>query len=174
MAVPLSQPAAYDGSAFEFLDSSEKQTGPSTGPVDKESNPSGLTTSSVEFKEQSVKAATKFVNTDDPDKIGFASLNHSDHRLCRDRTPPSEGEVEKVTIASVELMPPRHPHVARYWDFFPPLRVVKIVIDWFKTQKRLEEQDRAKGGKRRRGNNTVRSEIPQEILSVSAVSNKIL
>jgi hypothetical protein len=50
------------------------------------------------------------------------------------------------------------------WDFFPPLRLLKIVVDWFKTQKRLEEQERAKGGKRRRGADAVKSEIPQEIL----------
>ena len=75
-----------------------------------------------------------------------------------------------MTIASVELMPPRHPPVPRYWDYLPPLRIVKIILDWFKTQKRLEDQDRTKGGKRRRGGNTVKSEITQEILSVQSIS----
>ena len=114
------------------------------------------------FKEQALQAAAKFANSDAPHVIGFASVNSSDHRLCDDASPTTGSE--KVTIASVELMPPRHPPSPRVWDFFPPLRLIKIIIDWFKTQKRLEEQERAKGGKRRRGINAVKSEIPQEIL----------
>lgn len=162
--MPLTQPAAFDGEAFEALDQtkSEKHTGPLVGAHDKEASPSGLTTSSVAFKEQALQAAAKFANSDAPHVIGFASVNSSDHRLCDDASPTTGSE--KVTIASVELMPPRHPPSPRVWDFFPPLRLIKIIIDWFKTQKRLEEQERAKGGKRRRGINAVKSEIPQEIL----------
>jgi putative membrane protein len=161
----LTQPASYDGSAFDLVDSSEK---PTPGPTDPESNPSGLTTSSPEFKSQAIREASRFVNSDDPDVVGFAQLDPRDHRMNREKTPPKE--TEKVTIASVELMPPRHPPVPRYWDYLPPLRIVKIILDWFKTQKRLEDQDRTKGGKRRRGGNTVKSEITQEILSVQSIS----
>lgn len=159
VAVPLTQPASFDGYAFEMLD---KNDTPSDGPTDKESNPSGLTTTCPAFKKQAVNAATKFVNSTDPDIVGFASLDRHDHRLNRDASPPRDNE--KVTIASVELMPPRHPPAARFWDFFPPLRFIKVILDWFKTQKRLEEQERAKGGKRRRGGASIKSEIPQEIL----------
>lgn len=167
MAVPLTQPAAFDGSPFDLIDPSEKPT----CPTDTEGNPSGLTTSCAEFKEQAIKAATKYVNCDDPDIVGFASLDRHNHRMCRDDSPPRENE--KVTIASVELMPPRHPPVTRFWDFFPPLRFIKIVIDWFKTRERLEEQERTKGGKRKRVTNSVKSEIPQEILSVYLSSSII-
>jgi len=165
-AVPLTQPAVSDGDAFESLDRAEKHTGPSPAPRDREANPSGLTTSSAEYKEQAVEAAARFLSSDDPDVMDFASVNSSDNRLHCDTSPAMSSE--KVTIASIELMPPRHPPVARVWDFFPPLRLIKIVIDWFKTQKRLEEQERAKGGKRRR--NAVQSEIPQEILCVPCCS----
>jgi hypothetical protein len=94
-------------------------------------------------------------------------LDHK-HRLQRQR---SEKEftpdgLEKVTIATVELMPPRHPPPIKIWDIFPPFRVYKMVTDYFKTQKMKEQQERAQGGKRKRPSG-VRTEIPQEILCVS-------
>ena len=157
--MPLTQPAAYDGYAFELLDTS---AAPTAGPLDLENNPPGLTTSSAEFKGSAINEAAKYTEGGDPAVVGFASVDRRHHRLCRDNTPASEKE--EVTIASIELMPARHPPQPAFWDFFPPLRFIKIIIDWFKTQKRLEEQERTKGGKRRRSNKAVRLEIPQEML----------
>jgi hypothetical protein len=159
IAIPLTQAAAFDGFAFEQFDKSQM---PIQGPTDKESNPSGLSTSSPAYKEQAINAAARFADSDSSEVMGFATLDRHDHHLRRDATPPSEKE--KMTIASVELMPPRHPPKARYWDFFPPLRLIKIITDWFKTRERLEQQERAKGGKRIRAGGPVTSEIPQEIL----------
>ena len=170
MAVPLTQPAVFDGYAFEMLNGAGT---PTPGPIDKESNPSGLTTTSSKFKDQAVNSAAQYFETNDPTVLGSSRLDHRDHRLCRDSSPPNpsdrnrsnapEKPTEKVTITTVELLPARHPPSAQIWDFFPPLRIFKVIWDWFKTQKRLEEQERARGGKRRRAG-AVKSEIPQEIV----------
>jgi hypothetical protein len=157
-AVPLTQPAAFDGYSFDIL---EGTAPPTPGPTDKESNPSGLTTTSSRFKRQAVKTAARYVEAEDPKVVGFCQLDKGDHRMHRENSPPDEKD--KVTITTVELMPPRHPPAARFWDFFPPLRIIKIAMDYFKTQQRLEEQERTQGGKRKR-REMVKSEIPQEIL----------
>lgn len=68
-------------------------------------------------------------------------------------------------MSTVELMPPRHPPPTRIYDFFPPLRIIKRIKDWWLSVFRdvVHQDDRVKGGKRKR-KGAFKSEIPQEIL----------
>lgn len=166
VAVPLTNPATFTGLAFHSHPdiASITSSSPSVDSIDAERNVTGVTTTSNEFKDQAVTSAASFTRSDNPDILAFSRLD-TKHRLNRKR---SEKEftpdgVEKVTITTVELMPPRHPPPIKIWDIFPPLRAYKMVTDYFKTQKMKEEQERAQGGKRKRPNG-VRTEIPQEVL----------
>jgi len=96
--------------------------------------------------------------------LAFSRLDQK-HRLNKKRSEKqfTPDGIEKVTITTVELMPPRHPPPIKAWDLFPPLRIYKMITDWFKTQKMKEEQERAQGGKRKRPSG-VKTEIPQECL----------
>jgi hypothetical protein len=89
----------------------------------------------------------------------FARLDKH-HRVQRKSEDVKSG---KAHITSVELMPPRHPPMAQYWDFFPPLRLAKIVVDWIRKREKVLQQERVRGGRRKRGGG-MRSEIPQEVL----------
>lgn len=170
LAVPLTNPATFTGTAFHTLpgtnDSSSTSTfsAPSVNSIDAERNVAGVTTTSADFKKQALTSAASFTRSDNPDICAFSRLD-AKYRLRRQR---SEKEftpdgIEKVTITTVELMPPRHPPPIKIWDIFPPFRIYKMVTDYFKTQKMKEEQERAQGGKRKRPSG-VRTEIPQEIL----------
>lgn len=168
LAVPLTNPATFTGMAFhghpETATSSSSSSAPSVSESDIERNVTGVTTTSVDFRKQALTSATQFARSDNPDILAFSHLD-AKHRLNRKR---SEKEftpdgLEKVTITTVELMPPRHPPPIKIWDIFPPFRLYKMVTDYFKTQKMKEEQERAQGGKRKRPSG-VRTEIPQEVL----------
>ncbi|ORX35212.1 Bestrophin, RFP-TM, chloride channel-domain-containing protein [Kockovaella imperatae] len=157
-AVPLSQQAAFDGYTFDIMPGADM---PNPGPTDHEANPGGLTTRSEKFKSQAVNEAKKYVQDGQAKIMGFCHLDQK-HRIRRGDTPVRLSQDDTIIITTVELMPPRHPPPATVWDFVPPLRIFKIVFDWFKTQKRLEQQERTRGGKRRRS--AVKSEIAQEML----------
>lgn len=166
LAVPLTNPATFTGMAFHSHPDIDTTTSssPSVDSIDAERNVTGVTTTSVDFRKQALTSAASFTRSDNPDVLAFSRLDNK-HRLNRKR---SEKELtpdglEKVTITTVELMPPRHPPPIKIWDIFPPLRIYKMVTDYFKTQKMKESQERAQGGKRKRPNG-VRTEIPQEVL----------
>lgn len=166
-AVPLTQAATFNGRSFASLD--DDRSSQSSHSDEVEQTPVGLTTKSEEFKQQAISAAARFTQSNDPTVCSWVPLDLK-HRVPRQdkekmRTP--EG-AEKVAITTVELMPPRHPPPIKPWDLFPPLRIYKIVTDWFRTQKMKEQMERAKGGKRKRSGG-VRTEIPQEILSVQSL-----
>ncbi|ORY20578.1 Bestrophin, RFP-TM, chloride channel-domain-containing protein [Naematelia encephala] len=155
VAIPLTQPASWTGYAFGIPNDHRPDD------VEVQRNHKGeLTTASERFKTQAITSATSFTRTNDPTVYAFSTL--AKNRLVRSEGKTEEGG-EKVHITTVELMPPRHPPPATWWDFCPPLRVIKRMADWFKTKQRLERMERTKGGKRRRSGG-VKSEIPQEIL----------
>jgi hypothetical protein len=160
VAVPLTQPAAFTGYAFEAAPGTETPV-----EADVEETPVGLTTTAAKFSKQALDSASPFLALEEEQDGGrmrrhcFTRLDEK-HRVIRRS---EDKRAERVPITTVELMPPRHPPRARVWDVIPPLRVFKIVADWFKSQKRKALDERAKGGKRKRAGG-VRSEIPQEIL----------
>lgn len=170
LAVPLTNPATFTGMAFHSHAHAQTETGstssstPSVNSIDAERNVTGVTTTSSAFKKQALTSAGSFTRSDNPDICAFSGLDHK-HRLQRQRTEKefTPDGIEKVTITTVELMPPRHPPTIKIWDIFPPFRIYKMVTDYFKTQKMKEKQERAQGGKRKRPSG-VRTEIPQEIL----------
>jgi len=164
LAVPLTNPATFNGVAFHTTPETATSSSTSINSIDVERNVTGITTTSADFRKQALTSAASFTRCDNPDVCAFSRLDQK-HRLNKKR---SEKEftpdgMEKVTITTVELMPPRHPPPIKAWDLFPPLRIYKMITDWFKTQKMKENQERAQGGKRKRPSG-VRTEIPQECL----------
>ncbi|WVQ78805.1 hypothetical protein IAT38_000896 [Cryptococcus sp. DSM 104549] len=177
IAVPLTVPVAFRGDALNqpnlpnpFLDEEKAAGGQVSGP------------SPHEFKAQAIKSAGSFVHTNDPDVFVVTSKldgagggrrrssarpqqqqNRESVQIARGHHAGGQpGGDEKVTLETVELMPPRHPPAAKFWDFFPPLRIFKVIYDMFSWKKKAKDSERKKGGKRRRMGTTM--EIPQEIL----------
>jgi putative membrane protein len=121
---------------------------------------SGFTTTSYQFRDQALNSATAYIRTEGESRRHcFARLDKK-HRVVR-RSEDKKGD--RVPVITVELMPPRHPPKAQYWDFFPPLRLIKVITDWIRRRELVQKQERVRGGKRKR-NGSVRSEIPQEIM----------
>jgi putative membrane protein len=146
VAVPLTQPATFDGYAFDLLPGTAKPSAvaveaPSSA-THPEAHASAFTTNSEAFKRQAVESAVEYTKSDDPAIIGSSRLDEK-HRLGHINN--SDGR-EQVTITTVELMPPRHPPTPRVWDFIPPLRVFKVIWDWFRKKRRIEEEEREKCG----------------------------
>jgi hypothetical protein len=129
-------------------------------PIDEEKTAStNFTTTSYQFRDQALNSATAYIRTEGESRRHcFARLDKK-HRVVRIS---EDKKGDKVPITTVELMPPRHPPPARYYDLFPPLRIVKLVTDWVRRSDLVMKQDRVRGGKRKR--NGVHSEIPQEIM----------
>jgi putative membrane protein len=141
-AVPLTHPATLDGDAFN---------------ADQIKNHSGLIVDSPGFMQQAIGSALNYVKTDTDPAVTLLSRKTGQYEGIK------EGSGGEVKIATVELMPPRHPPPAKIWDFFPPLRIFKRAFDYFKSRQKEGEDERARGGKRRRAGG-IKSEIPQEIL----------
>jgi hypothetical protein len=179
IAVPLTQPAAFTGYAFASAPGTETPVAPD---LDSDTEPHvGMNTTSGSFFRQAMKAVRPYLfRTDElgngsgsegdegetvcvTDEKGqkhcFAKLDKK-HRVVRKSEDTRNG---RVPIVTVELMPPRHPPAVRIWDIIPPLRVFKVMKDWFVSQQRKAFDVREKGGKRKRAGG-VRNEIPQEIL----------
>lgn len=181
IAVPLTVPVAFTQDALNqpnlpnpfFLDEEEK-----SGGEEKLWGPSH-----EDFTVQAIKSASAFVKTDDPEVFVVTSKREGRKsiqqrrsiRVSRDILPTSlhqgqhqnqrdNSSDEQVTLETVELMPPRHPPPPKVWDFFPPLRIFKVVYDLFRWRKKQGQgqTERTRGGKRRRMGTTM--EIPQEIL----------
>ncbi|WVF65852.1 hypothetical protein IAT40_000589 [Kwoniella sp. CBS 6097] len=113
-----------------------------------------------QFREQAIQSAKSFVMAEDPNVF---ALNRQRSSVQNVRPGlQGAGSDEGVTLATVELMPPRHPPAPKFWDFFPLLRIFKIIYDWFKYAQKIDQNERLKGGKRKRKGATM--EIPQEIL----------
>ncbi|WWD16444.1 hypothetical protein CI109_100870 [Kwoniella shandongensis] len=154
IAVPLTTPIAFTADALNQPDL----------PVDEEKDgslplPSGRTTGQS-FRAQAIASATSFVKTDNP-KVFQLKRQKDDQVKAEPIQPNTKGKDtdEKIILTTVELLPPRHPPMPKVWDFFPLLRIGKVVYDWWKKN---VDQERQKGGKRRR--NGTGMEIPQEIL----------
>ena len=164
LAVPLTNPATFDGVAFDMPPQSTNSSSTSINSIDVERNVTGITTTSTDFRKQALTSAASFTRSNHPDVLAFSRLDQK-HRLNKKRSEKqfTPDGIEKVTITTVELMPPRHPPPIKAWDLIPPLRIYKMITDWFKTQKMKEEQERAQGGKRKRPSG-VKTEIPQECL----------
>jgi len=164
LAVPLTNPATFDGVAFNTLSQTANSSSTSINSIDVERNVTGITTTSTDFRKQALTSAASFTVSNHPDVMAFSRLDQK-YRLNKKRSEKqfTPDGIEKVTITTVELMPPRHPPPIKAWDLFPPLRIYKMLTDWFKTQKTKEEQERAQGGKRKRPSG-VKTEIPQECL----------
>lgn len=184
IAAPLTVPVAFTQDALSqpnlpnpfFLDEEEKAAGCGE---EKLWGPSR-----EDFREQAINSARGFVKTDDSEvfmvtsrregqkssnrgvsqflKICLStSLHQNQHQNKRDNFSD-----EQVTLKTVELMPPHHPPPPKIWDFFPSLRIFKVVYDLFRWMKKQGQgqRERTRGGKRRRMGTTM--EIPQEILYV--------
>ena len=156
--IPLTQPAIHAGPAFT------QPREPALPDVEEQApEQTQLFTTSKAFKEQAITSAASLLHTQDSTMFSFSPLG------TNRRDSSTSKKVGKGHITSVELLPPRHPPAARVWDYFPPLRIFKRVHDWWALEfpgTRLNTEERAKGGKRRRAS-PVRAEIPQEILYVS-------
>lgn len=127
---------------------------------DPEKTAQSWSTTSPAFPSQAITSATSYMRSGaESHHHAFARLDKH-HRVLRKSKDVKSG---KAHITSVELMPPRHPPMAQYWDFFPPLRLVKIVVDWIRKREKVLQQERVRGGRRKRGGG-MRSEIPQEVL----------
>ncbi|WWC68538.1 uncharacterized protein I206_102467 [Kwoniella pini CBS 10737] len=173
IAVPLTTSVAFRTDALNqrdlpdpFVDTEKGPSPSSNGSISSSSGiGSGLNTDPKVFKKQAIQSAKSFVQVDNPD-IFALNRQRSSLQTVRSgkygRSNNAAGE-EGITLATVELMPPRHPPTPRFWDFFPPLRIFKIIYDWFRWHKLGDNNERAKGGKRKRkaGNSM---EIPQELL----------
>ncbi|WVR03769.1 hypothetical protein IAU60_000764 [Kwoniella sp. DSM 27419] len=123
------------------------------------------------FREQAIQSASSFVVADDPNVFALnrqrSKVKHVQRRQGAQRQLHSGGsdgpsQNEGITLATVELMPPRHPPVPKIWDFIPPLRIFKIIYDWFRYKSKGKDNERSKGGKRKRVGAPM--EIPQEII----------
>ncbi|OCF38368.1 hypothetical protein I317_07864 [Kwoniella heveanensis CBS 569] len=89
-----------------------------------------------QFKEQAIQSAKSFVVADDPNVF---ALNRQRSSVQNVRPGlQGAGSDEGVTLATVELMPPRHPPAPKFWDFFPMLRIFKIIYDWFKYAQNID------------------------------------
>ncbi|WVQ78804.1 hypothetical protein IAT38_000895 [Cryptococcus sp. DSM 104549] len=175
IAVPLTVPVAFRGDALNqpnlpdpFLDAEKAHGTQLFGP-----NPQ-------EFKAQAIRSAASFVQTSDPDVFVVTNKREGRKSVQERRSiqvgrggegaeagagagagkGPATGE--QVTLETVELMPPRHPPAPKFWDFFPPLRIFKVIYDKFNWQKKSKDSERRKGGKRKRMGTSM--EIPQEIV----------
>ena len=145
IAVPLTHPASTDRSrsaAYDNMVDREKSG-------DLQAVP--LSALSENFKREAQERARVYLGKGPEDEIGF-SLGH--------------GDKKDLAVTTVELMPPRHPPPTKYYDLFPPLRIVKIVGDWFKRREVLDKLDRAKGGKRRHPPGHNPDKIPLQIMRV--------
>ena len=130
---------------------------------EKTASPSGWSTTAPAFRSQAITSATSYLRSGAESRShAFARLDKH-HRVQRRSEDVRSG---KAHITSVELMPPRHPPTAQWWDFFPPARLVKITVDWVRKREKVLQQERVRGGRRKRGGG-VRSEIPQEMLYVA-------
>ncbi|WVW80229.1 hypothetical protein I302_102207 [Kwoniella bestiolae CBS 10118] len=165
IAVPLTTSVAFRTDALNqrdipdpFLDT-EKGT-PNGSQSGSESL--GASADPKAFKKLAIKSAKSFVQVDNPDVYAL-NRQRSSLQTVRSGKPGSGPQGENVTLTTVELMPPRHPPTPKIWDFFPPLRIFKIIYDWFRWHKIGEDNERAKGGKRKRKMGST-MEIPQEIL----------
>lgn len=131
-----------------------------TGAADPEKTARDWSTTSPAFRSQAITSATSYLRSgSESHRHAFARLDKH-HRVLRKSEDVRNGTAH---ITCVELMPPRHPPMAQWWDFFPPARLVKIVVDWVRKRERVLQQERVRGGRRKRGGG-MRSEIPQEIL----------
>nr|XP_018264799.1 uncharacterized protein I303_02979 [Kwoniella dejecticola CBS 10117]OBR86957.1 hypothetical protein I303_02979 [Kwoniella dejecticola CBS 10117] len=175
IAVPLTTSVAFRTDALNqrdlpdpFLDTEKGASPPSNGSISSESGSgTGLATDPKTFKKQAIQSAKSFVQVDNPDIFALNRQRSSlqtvrSGKYGRSSNAANPGE-EGITLATVELMPPRHPPTPKFWDFFPPARIFKIIYDWFRWHKIGENNERAKGGKRKRKMGST-MEIPQEIL----------
>ncbi|OCF56508.1 hypothetical protein L486_05358 [Kwoniella mangroviensis CBS 10435] len=165
IAVPLTTSVAFRTDALNQRDNIpdpflDPEKGLSNGTY------TGSTTDPKAFKNLAIQSAKSFVQVDNPDVFAL-NRQRSSLQTVRSGKPGLGGglgsEGENITLTTIELMPPRHPPTPKMWDFFPPLRIFKIVYDWFRWHKIGEDNERAKGGKRKRKIGST-MEIPQEIL----------
>ncbi|WWC88091.1 uncharacterized protein L201_002995 [Kwoniella dendrophila CBS 6074] len=184
IAVPLTNAVAFRTDALNqrdplpdpFLEDSEKgssstsssQAGSISG-VGKGNNTPSFIDHKV-FKKQAIQSAKSFVQVDNPNIFALNRQRSSLQTVRSGKPGFSNGKIsntmnnkENITLTTVELMPPRHPPTPKIWDFIPPLRIFKIIYDWFKWHKIGQDSEREKGGKKKRKMGTS-MEIPQEIL----------